>query len=116
MIVSIYGVLFLLIALHFVADYPLQGNEVAIGKNKFKDPKHLGVPWYYWMLGHAFTHGVAVFLVTQVTLFLILETLSHFIIDYTKCKYPEYWTIHEDQAAHIVCKVAWWGFFVVFFH
>lgn len=57
--------LLLLILAHFVVDYQLQSDAVAIGKNFSISKKHLGVDWYYWMSSHAATHGLAVYLLTN---------------------------------------------------
>ena len=54
---------FMLLCSHFVCDYPLQSEFIAVGKSPLKSP-HCGVPWYYIMAGHAFTHGAGVFIVT----------------------------------------------------
>lgn len=99
-------VLFLLIVAHSAFDYALQGDTVAVNKNpnaKTELQKH--VPWYYWMLSHAFMHGGAVALITNSVWLGIAETVAHFFIDYGKClkKYG----ILGDQLLHIACKTTW---------
>lgn len=94
--------LLLLIGLHFVCDFPLQSNEIAIGKGKFDSP-HLGVPWYYWLAAHAATHAVAVGLVTQSLFLGFAELVFHFHLDRMKSRGVT--GIHTDQAAHVLCKV-----------
>jgi hypothetical protein len=98
-------VLFLLIAGHFAADYPFQSEAVALGKNKFIDPARFGVPWTYWMAGHAFTHGILVAIFTQNVYMGLGEVVSHFITDHMKCAGKI--GIHVDQAIHITFKVIW---------
>lgn len=95
---------FMLLCSHFVCDYPLQSEFIAVGKSPLKSP-HCGVPWYYIMAGHAFTHGAGVFIVTGSVWLGIAETAVHFLIDWNKCLGR--FGIHADQALHVACKVAW---------
>lgn len=96
--------LLLLIGLHFVCDYPLQSDPIAVGKGKFDAP-HLGVPWYYWLTAHAATHALAVGIATNNVILGAFEFVAHFWIDYAKCRK---WTgIHTDQALHVSCKVGY---------
>jgi len=64
-----------------------------------------GAPWYYIMLSHALMHGGVVGLLTGNIYFAVIETILHFIIDIIKCE--GYTNIHQDQAAHIVCKAVY---------
>ena len=96
--------LLLLIGLHFVCDYPLQSDAIAVGKGKFSEP-HLGVPWFYWMTAHAATHAVAVGIVARSVTLGLFEFAAHFGIDVLKCR--RYTNIHHDQILHILCKIAW---------
>lgn len=95
--------LLLLITGHFVADYPLQGDAVATGKNKNLEYAKFGVPWYYWMAGHAATHSMVVALVTQNFFAGLFEFVAHFIIDWLKCS--RMINLHVDQLLHIICKL-----------
>jgi len=97
--------LFYLICSHFLCDYPLQSDFIAIGKSPLKG-SHNGVPWYWIMLSHAFTHGAGVGIVTGDVLLGILETIAHFFIDVAKCMGIT--TINQDQFLHIGCKLVWW--------
>lgn len=103
-------VLFYLIASHFVCDYPLQSDFIAIGKNPEKGIYN-GVPWYWIMAGHSFTHGAGVALATNNVWLGIIETVCHFFIDVAKC--VRLTTINEDQLAHIGCKLAWFGIYML---
>jgi len=96
-----------MIAGHLVADYPLQGDTIAKGKNRTIDPALYGVPWVYWMASHAATHAVAVGLVTQSVWLGLAEFGAHFLIDDGKCR--KFYGIHADQIAHALCKIAWAG-------
>lgn len=93
----------LLLAGHLVADYPFQGNEIALGKNKFIEPARFGVPWYYWMASHAATHALAVAMITGNFVAGLFEFAAHFVIDYGKC--AKKYGLHVDQALHAACKL-----------
>lgn len=88
---------------HAVADFGLQSDWVAINKNRHfnKTP----VNWQYVMAAHALIHGAAVTAITGRIGLGIAETVCHFIIDCGKCE--SWFGIHVDQAAHILCKIAW---------
>lgn len=92
-----------LLAGHLVADYPLQGDAIARGKNRSMDPALFGVPWFYWMASHAATHAMMVGLFTQSVIAGCFEFVAHFLIDHGKCE--KKYGIHADQFFHAVCKV-----------
>jgi uncharacterized protein DUF3307 len=96
-------IFFLLVLVHFVADYPLQTDFVAVNKNRHlnKTP----VPWVYVMTGHCATHALGVYLVTHSLFLASLELGAHWFIDWAKCEGRT--NIHVDQALHILCKL-WW--------
>ena len=103
---SLFMIVFLLVAAHFAFDYAWQGDTVAVNKNpNANSPLQKYVPWYYWLVSHAFMHGAAVALITNSASLGAAETVAHFFIDWGKClnKY----TIHGDQALHMLCKLAW---------
>lgn len=102
----IVTVLFLLIFVHCLADFSLQGDATAINKNPDANtPLQKAVPWYYWLGSHAIIHGGGVALVTGSIFLGVLETIAHFLIDLGKCK--NYFSIHQDQLLHVLCKVIW---------
>jgi hypothetical protein len=103
------GQLFLLLCGHALADFALQTDSMAYGKNRHNKPKN--VPegqevckvWVYWLSSHSFIHGGMVYLITGSITLGIIETIVHWFIDFAKC---ENWTnIHTDQALHVLCKV-----------
>jgi hypothetical protein len=98
-----YEMMFLVIAAHFVCDYTLQTEAVAIGKNRSINKTRFGVDWWYWMMGHSFTHGVALYLITGSVAAAVCDTFTHFMIDDSKC--AGIFGIHVDQALHIVWRV-----------
>lgn len=106
MILLFLKFLFLLIAVHAILDFPLQGDTVAINKNPNANTalqKH--VPWGYWLSAHALSHGLGVWFITQSVWLGICETISHWIIDYLKCQGK--YSIHMDQFLHLLSKIVW---------
>lgn len=95
-----------LILAHFVCDYPLQGDNLAQGKNPNLDPKRYGVNWQYWLAAHAATHGMAVSLLTGKPILGAIETILHSLIDFGKCEGK--FGLHVDQALHFLCKAGYW--------
>jgi hypothetical protein len=95
--------LFLLICGHFLADYPLQADFLARGKNRANPIP--GVPFYQCLAAHAFIHGGMVYLITNNIWLGIAETISHAIIDDAKCTGKI--GFNTDQALHIICKIIW---------
>ena len=100
-----------LIAAHFLCDYPLQGNYMAMAKNRhvlreddfFNIPKWEEWPWV--LSGHAFIHGGAVYLITGLWYLGLAEAIIHWITDDSKCGGKL--TYNQDQFIHIACKVTW---------
>lgn len=93
----------LLIAGHFVADYPLQGDFLAHAKAQG--------PLRVWHLfGHSAIHGGAVLLATGSLLLCVLEALAHMLIDENKVHGRISFAM--DQALHLICKFVWLGLFV----
>ena len=100
-------ILFLLVAAHFVFDLALQPETMAAAKNR-NNPIHAETgpgfpPWPYWLVGHAFGHGAAVYLVTDSLLLGVAEVVLHTFIDFLKCENKI--SFHTDQFLHLVCKV-----------
>jgi hypothetical protein len=107
---------FYLIAGHALADFALQSDDMAKGKNRNRRlDMMLKIPpgqkpmtvWPYWLTSHALIHGGAVALITGVWWLGLAEFVIHWAIDFAKC---ENWTgIHTDQALHVACKLLWLG-------
>jgi hypothetical protein len=72
------------------------------------------VQWYYWLTSHALLHGTAVGVIFRwmgfdwnvVAALAFAETVIHWFIDLGKCE--KLYSLHIDQALHIICKIAWW--------
>jgi hypothetical protein len=98
------ALLILLLAGHFLADFPLQGEFLALGKNRNTD---IGRQWWPWALpGHAMIHAGFVLVITGSALFALLEFVLHTLIDWAKCE--DVIGMHADQAFHVLCKFGWW--------
>lgn len=88
----------MLLAAHWVADYPLQGDFLA--KAKQQGPLRL-----YHLIAHSGIHGGAVALVTGSVWLGLAEWIAHTIIDELKARG---WTSFAlDQVLHIICKAVW---------
>jgi hypothetical protein len=103
---------FLLLAAHFICDFVLQSEAMGLGKSRRRAE---GVqrgpdfpPWYAWLAAHAFTHGVAVFLITQSWQLGALETVLHASIDHLKCERRISFAL--DQVLHLGCKLLYLAF------
>ncbi|MCI0705772.1 MAG: DUF3307 domain-containing protein [Planctomycetia bacterium] len=113
----LFALLFFLIAAHALMDFALQTDPMAVCKcRKANNPLQATVPWYYWLTAHAFLHGAAVGVVIRwvweaewvvVAAFAFAETFIHWFIDLGKCE--KLYSMHIDQALHVICKIAWWG-------
>ena len=87
---------------HFVADFALQTDIVALNKCPKNSSK---ISWKWWMIGHVSFHGIVVYLFTGSTLFALAECIAHFYIDYLKCCGK--FNLIIDQILHICCKLIW---------
>lgn len=93
---------------HALADFALQPDTMAKGKNRHNQttppPGQKYVPcWPYWLAAHALIHGGVVWLITNSPVFACFETLFHFLADGLKCEGVT--NPHEDQALHVTTKV-----------
>jgi len=93
----------LMIGLHMLADYPLQGSFLAKAKNR-RSPIP-GVPWWQALGAHSIIHGLFVGIVTRRLSLGIAETLVHAWTDDAKCRGGL--TYSQDQAIHLTCKAIW---------
>ncbi len=115
-----FELIFWLFAGHAIADFVLQSDSMAKGKNRNRRPDPSVLPpgvkytpcWPYWLMAHALTHGAAVALATNVWWLGALETVAHWITDFGKCE--NWYGVHTDQALHLVAKAGWWA--IVVFH
>lgn len=95
--------LFLLIAGHYICDYPLQGDFLAKGKNRHTD---IGKDiWPHALFAHSMIHASFVLFLTGSVALAIAELVMHAATDFLKCEGKL--TFTQDQAVHIICKVVW---------
>lgn len=102
-IVGPVEMMLVLLAVHAVCDYPLQGDFLAKAKNH-KTPIP-GVPWSTALSSHALIHGGGVWLVTGSWILLVVEFVAHTLIDFAKS--DGRLTFNQDQSLHIACKVGY---------
>jgi len=91
-----------LVFAHFLCDFALQNDKMAVEKCPGRD---VTLPWYWWLTAHSATHGLAVSLITGIPFLGVLELLLHFLLDYSKCRFRL--SLALDQAGHIFCKFLW---------
>lgn len=105
------ALLFKLLIGHALADYPLQGDAIAKGKNRHNPP--YGIPpgqkpvavWFHYLTAHALIQAGFVWLITGQVKWAVAEFILHWAIDFAKC---ENWTNpHQDQLLHILCKIGY---------
>ncbi|MEM9480637.1 MAG: DUF3307 domain-containing protein [Verrucomicrobiota bacterium] len=103
-------VFFALLIAHSLGDHPLQGDFVAVYKNRHvKVPKELDPQqpsvWFHCLTAHSLIHGGLVWIVLGNPMFAFVEFVLHWIIDAIK---SEGWTnIHVDQLLHVLCKAVY---------
>jgi hypothetical protein len=97
---------FALLIGHALADFPLQGEYLALFKNRHyvstepgKEPE---VVWPYVLSAHAIIHMGAVWMITGSFLLSLLEFVLHWVIDFVKCEGLT--NYHVDQFLHMGCK------------
>jgi len=94
----------LLLAAHFLCDYPLQGDYMAQAKNRHTPAGANGI-WIHVLIGHAVIHGAAVGIITGSPVLGLAEVAVHWLTDFLKCE--KRISYHVDQAIHIAAKVLW---------
>ena len=103
-----FQLFFVLCCGHALADFPLQPDFLARGKNRHTPPFNVPagqkaqVIWPHCLTAHALIHAGTVWVITGSVTFAAIELVAHWWIDFAKC---ENWTgIHSDQALHYACK------------
>ena len=104
-----FVLLFALLIGHMLGDYPLQGDFLAVHKNRnvsrAGSPEYPERLWIHCMLAHSCIHAGLVWLISGRVVFALAEMVLHFLLDFIKC---ERMTSHTaDQTLHALCKVAY---------
>ena len=92
---------------HALADFPLQGEYLALGKNRrylenLGDPMRPPEIWISCMGAHCLIHAGAVWAVTGSALLGAVDLVLHWTLDVSKCAGRTNYT--QDQIMHLVCK------------
>ena len=98
---------FALVFWHALADFPLQGDYLAKGKNLT-----INRNWVFPMTAHCVIHGGGVAFLTGSLILGLCEFIIHFVIDTLRCK--GMMSFEVDQVFHVWCKAMWvlaiiWG-------
>ena len=97
--------LFTMLAMaHFVADFGLQNDRMAVEKCPGKD---VTLPWQWWLASHAAIHGFFVGYLTGLPLLGVCEWVLHAVTDIAKCR--KCFGLRTDQTLHLMAKLLWAG-------
>lgn len=99
---AMFNLVLMLAMGHFVADFALQGDRMAVEKCPGQG---VVLGWGWWLCAHAAIHGFFVAWITGVPLLGLAEWLVHSLIDLGKCR--RRYGMGIDQCLHLVCKVVW---------
>ncbi|QIG68789.1 hypothetical protein EVB68_052 [Rhizobium phage RHph_Y2_6] len=99
------ALLLLLWCFHYIADYPLQGDFLAVQKNPYLPEEKRYAPWKEAMRAHCAIHGLFVGILTGSVLLGLLEALVHTFIDVFKC--AGIFGYRTDQYLHLGFKLLW---------
>ena len=97
------NLLILLVLGHFVCDFVLQSDRMAVEKMPGRDST---LHWSWWLGSHAATHGPAVALLTDVPLLGMMETLLHAMINGQEVALAS----HSLWTRAFTCSANWRGF------
>ena len=93
--------LFILLALgHFLGDFALQSDRMAIEKCPGRDAI---LDWRWWLVSHGAIHGFIVAVITAIPVLGLIECIIHSIIDFGKCRVG--YSLMIDQSLHLICKL-----------
>jgi hypothetical protein len=95
---------------HAIADFPLQGDFLAMCKNRWhlarlNDPARPPSMWLPCMAAHCLIHSGMVWMITGSSLLAVTEFILHWLLDVAKCAGKTQFVL--DQCLHYVCKAAY---------
>jgi hypothetical protein len=101
-------IFFKLLIGHALADFPLQGDFLARGKNRHSvnmppPGAKPGAIWPYCLTAHSLIHAGTVWIITGSVELALIECVAHWVIDFAKCENDI--TLHQDQFLHVLCKL-----------
>ena len=97
-----------LLLAHFVCDFALQTDRMAVEKVRGMDET---LDWRWWLTAHSATHGLAVSLLTGIPLLGLAEWILHALIDWLKSRLM--FSLLLDQTLHVCCKFVWISAFIL---
>lgn len=96
-------IVFTSLCIHFIMDYPFQGDFLA----KFKSRHALGDDhnpfWIHCLTAHSAIHAFPYLALFGNVYAAGIMFVTHWIIDFLKCE--NYYSIHVDQILHIIVIV-----------
>ena len=104
------GILFWLLVVHAICDFPLQTEWMVKSKApSARQPRssssNPGLIWVHVLSSHAMIHAGGVALVTGSIMLGMAEFIAHWLTDFGKGK--QLYGFHTDQLIHVACKFAW---------
>ena len=96
---------------HALADFPLQGDFLAIGKERHGNLEKLtGTAWpkgmrLYCLTMHSLIHAGAVWFISGSVLLGAAELVLHWLIDLAKSS--RLTSFYVDQLLHVLCKIGY---------
>jgi Protein of unknown function (DUF3307) len=96
---------FALLIGHALADYPLQGEFLALHKNRhYKDNSRTMPPglWVHCLAAHCLIQAGFVWVITGRFIFAMIEFVVHLVLDFIKCENISGY--HTDQLLHCATK------------
>lgn len=105
-------IFFALVIGHALADFALQPEFIALGKNRNADlSKFFGGAkppaglWFHALSAHSLIHAGVVWIVTGSVVLGAIELVLHFVIDFIKCEGKTSFSV--DQLLHYLCRIAY---------
>ena len=97
---------------HAFSDFVFQSDWMAKHKNpnckideRLSGRQSIQIIWPYVLTAHALVNGGIVYIITDNLNFGFFEFVIHWMLDFGKCK--NWYGVHADQSAHILCKLLW---------
>lgn len=97
------AVLFALVIIHALADYPLQGAYMAHQKTRHQADSYS--EWIVALIAHCLIHAGGVWLITGNIYMGLIELALHSLIDTGKSQ--NRYGLIVDQCLHVLCKVGY---------